>query len=262
MANFSLTPMRSDRKLIITSTGEPYQPVRLTYSIPGKAFVTNIFSLLDCMEERENGQWRWYFVAEAEDVKLGPYSQDRLEDVESVVIGFVRFPKKSTMVIEVRSVLRAIAAAKFFGPILGPKVVARRARIVNRYFESNESPGNVAELDKHLDQNVTVVDPRVAEAKLDEYLAGAKTEAQAKRAYERYYEERRQERGDVPLVEDFPLAPREETPDFKHLTMMLQLRVFRAHEHWNGNPVMLRDIIARFFQEETSEAIYVPRPNV
>lgn len=255
MANFSLTPMRSDRKLIITSTGEPYQPVRLTYSIPGKAFVTNIFSQLECMEERENGQWRWYFVAEAEDLELGAYSQERLEDDEAVAIGFIRFPKKSTMIIEVRSVLRAIAAAKFFGPILGPKVVARRARIVNRYFDGSELTGNVAELDKHLDQNVTVVDPRVAEAKLDEYLAEAKTADQAKRAYERYYEERRQERRDVPLVEDFPLAPREETLDFKHLTITLELRMFRAHEHWNGNPVILRDIIERLFKDDSSGAI-------
>ncbi|HRI71064.1 MAG TPA: hypothetical protein PK156_42825 [Polyangium sp.] len=244
--------MRSDRKLIITSTGEPYQPVRLTYSIPGRAFVTNIFSQLGCMEERENGHWRWYFVAEAEDLELGAYSQERLEDDESVVIGFVRFPKKSTMIIEVRSVLRAIAAAKFFGPIFGPKVVARRARIVNRYFNGSELTGNVAELDKHLDQNVTVVDPRVAEAKLNEYLVGAKTREQAKRAYERYYEDRRQERRDVPLVEDFPLAPREETPDFKHLTITLELRMFRAHEHWNGNPVILRDIIERLVASDVA----------
>jgi hypothetical protein len=207
------------------------------------------------MEERESGQWRWYFVAEAEDLELGAYSQEQLEDDESVVIGFIRFPKKSTMIIEVRSVLRAIAAAKFFGPILGPKVVARRACIVNRYFDSNELTGNVAELDKHLDQNVTVVDPRVAEAKLDEYLAGAKTAEQAKRAYERHYEGRRQERRDVPLVEDFPLAPREETPDFKHLTITLELRMFRAHEHWNGNPVILRDIIERLFKDDPSGAI-------
>lgn len=252
MAKFSLTPMRSDRKLIITSTGEPYQPVRLTYSIPGKAFVTNIFSQLECMEERENGQWRWYYVAEASGLELGAYSQERLEDDESVVIGFVRFPKKSTMIIEVRSVLRAIAAAKFFGPIFGPKVVARRARIVNRYFDGSELTGNVAELDKHLDQNVTVVDPRVTAAKLDEYLAGAKTPEQAKRAYERYCEERRHERRDVPLVEDFPLAPREETPDFKHLTITLELRMFRAHEHWNGNPVILRDIIERLMASDAA----------
>lgn len=112
--------------------------------------------------------------------------------------------------------------------LLGSKVVARRARIVNRYFDGAEFTGNLADLDKHLDQNVTVVDPRVAEAKLDEYLAGAKTPEQAKRAYDRYHEDRRRDRRDVPLVEDFPLAPQEETPDFLHLSITLRLRIFRT----------------------------------
>ena len=40
---------------------------------------------------------------------------------------------------------------------------------------------------------------------------------------------------DVPLIEDFPLAPEEETPDFRHLMITLQLRLIRAMEHWRGN---------------------------
>ena len=40
---------------------------------------------------------------------------------------------------------------------------------------------------------------------------------------------------DVPMVEDFPLAPEEETPEFRDLAMTLQLRCVRAIEHWKGN---------------------------
>lgn len=250
MQDFSFSPMRSDRTLLVTSTGEPFQPVRLTYSIPGKAFVTNIFSKLGCMaEDRETGWWGWFYTAEAEALEFGLRSEDRQGDAEPAVIGTFRFTKKSTMTLELRSVPRAIEAAKFFGPVLGPKVVARRGRIVNRYFDGAELTGNLADLDKHLDQNVTVIDPRVAEAKLDEYLAGSKSPEQAKRAYDRYYEDRQRERRDVPLVEDFPLFPREETPDFLHLSTTLQLRMLRAHEHWNGNPVSLRDVIERLVKE-------------
>ncbi|HRI70852.1 MAG TPA: hypothetical protein PK156_41750 [Polyangium sp.] len=252
MIDFSLSPMRADRTLLTTSTGEPFQPVRLTYSIPGKAFVTNVFSKLSCMaEDREAGRWGWFYTAEAAALEFGLRSEERRDNVEPIVIGICRFPKKSSMTLELRSVTRAIEAAKFFGPILGPKVVARRARIVNRYFDGSELTGNLADLDKHLDQNVTVIDPRVAEAKLDEYLAEAKTPEQAKLAYERYYDDRRKERRDVPLVDDFPLAPQEETPDFKHLTIALQLRLFRAHEHWNGNPIILRDILEQLMAKDT-----------
>lgn len=49
---------------------------------------------------------------------------------------------------------------------------------------------------------------------------------------------------DVPLVEDFPLWPEEETADFRDLTMMLQLRTLRAYEHWNGQThLTLADVI-------------------
>ena len=40
---------------------------------------------------------------------------------------------------------------------------------------------------------------------------------------------------EVPMVEDFPLAPEEETPGFQHLATGLQLRLVRAVEHWRGN---------------------------
>jgi hypothetical protein len=48
---------------------------------------------------------------------------------------------------------------------------------------------------------------------------------------------------DVPLVEDFPLVPEEETPKFDHLAMTLQLRMVRAMEHWRGQPRTLTEII-------------------
>jgi len=55
---------------------------------------------------------------------------------------------------------------------------------------------------------------------------------------------------DVPMVEDFPLAPEEETPEFRDLAMTLQLRVVRAVEHWKGNThLTLTAIIMRMVEE-------------
>ncbi len=48
------------------------------------------------------------------------------------------------------------------------------------------------------------------------------------------------------MVEDFPLAPEEETPDFSHLSMALRFRSARAIEHWRGNThLTLTAIIVR-----------------
>jgi hypothetical protein len=78
-------------------------------------------------------------------------------------------------------------------------------------------------------------------------MAGAVTQAEKKRAFDAFVAGRRKE--DVPLVEDFPLAPEEETPEFNDLSMTLQLRTVRAHEHWMGNTnVTLADVIHKLVQ--------------
>jgi hypothetical protein len=52
------------------------------------------------------------------------------------------------------------------------------------------------------------------------------------------------------MVEDFPLAPEEETPEFRNLATTLQLRSIRALEHWRGNThVTLSAIIVRTIKE-------------
>jgi len=231
---FDFPPLRTDRPLVGTTTGEPYQPVRLYYTIPAKPLVTRIFSQLRCMDEdRASGRWVWLYIAEAAALTFGRPHGELPAEVHPVVIGSFRFPKSGGMTLELRSFERAIQAACFFGPILGPRVVLRRARVVNRFFDQSELTGGIEQLDRHLDQNVTMIDPRVAEARFDELMAGAKSEAEQEKARAQYFEERR--RRDVPLVEDFPLAPEEETPDFMHLAMALRFRTMRAYEHWNGN---------------------------
>jgi hypothetical protein len=74
---FDLTPMRKDRVLLTTVTGEPFQPVRLYYTTPGKPFVTRILSQLRCMDEdREGGRWVWLYTAEAKPLTFGrPYAE-------------------------------------------------------------------------------------------------------------------------------------------------------------------------------------------
>jgi hypothetical protein len=52
------------------------------------------------------------------------------------------------------------------------------------------------------------------------------------------------------MVEDFPLDPEAETPDFQHLATTLRLRFARAVEHWRGNThLTLAAIILRMVQQ-------------
>ncbi len=165
-------------------------------------------------------------------------------------LGRIRLPKKSGgMTIQTHSIERAVAAAAFFRPHLGPEVVAIRCRVVNRLFAAHE--GDAEDLMKALDQNVTVIDPRVAEAAFDRDFAGVRTMGDAERVAAERLRRRLTSKDDVPTVEDFPLAPEEETPEFRDLANALRFRVIRAFEHWNGNTdLTLTAIIVRTVQQE------------
>ena len=237
----------SPRPLLVTMTGDPFQPVRLYYSIPNKVAATRIFLALRCTVEEGSGAWLWHYEEEAAALKFGRPRDELPAEVHPIILGRFRFPSKDRLVLEVRSADRAIEAAKFFGPMFGPKVVLQRARIINRLFEASEVEVGLDRLDRLLDANVVRIDPQDAEDAIEAALAGARTQEEKQRAYFAHSEERRKK--DVPLVEDFPLAPEEETPEFQHLTMTLRFRGLRAYEHWKGNTLTLAEVIHRVVED-------------
>jgi hypothetical protein len=225
-------------------TGEPLQPIRLYFSIKSKAAVVKALLGLRCVaEDEDGGRLVWLYEHEAAALTFGGCAHGDLPaKVHPVVIGEFRFPERNRMVFAVRSVDRAIEGAKFFKAILGTSVSLVRARVINRWFEASEAASGLEPLDKLLDTNVTHVDPKDAEDAFERAMAGTKTQEEKQRALATWAAERR--RQDVPLVEDFPLHPEEETDDLRDLRMTLQFRSIRAYEHWRGNThLTLADII-------------------
>jgi hypothetical protein len=243
---------REDRRrcLLATMTKEPFQPVRLYYTVPDESFVVRTLEKLECMVEAPHeGCWQWLFHAEAASLRFaaGGY-EDVPKEKRPIVLGRIRFPKQSGMTLETNSIERAIAGARFFASRLGADVVAMRCRVVNRCFAADE--GQPRELMASLDQDVTVIDPREAEAALRRELEGVRPGKDAGRAVAEFLERRIKSKEDVPMVEDFPLAPEEETPDFQHLANTLKFRFIRAFEHWRGNThLTLAEIIMRTLDE-------------
>lgn len=230
------------RALLSTVTGEPFQPVRLYYAIPNKSAVTKVFARLRCMDEdADAGCWVWLYEREAAKLKFGNPRESLPAAVHPIVIGRFHL-EESQMSLAVRSNERAIQAAKFFKPLLGPDVVLTRARVFNRWFDAQEAAGGLDRLDELLDANVTYVDPKDAEDAFEQAMKGTQTPAEKERALAAYARERR--RHDVPLVEDFPLHAEEETADLRDLKFTLELRMMRAYQHWKGNTrVTLADLI-------------------
>ena len=241
---------KKQRCLLATMTNEPFQPVRLYYSIPDRAFVTGKLQALECMVEVPSEQcWQWLFDSEAASLRFAAAGFDDVpKHKRTIVLGRIRFPKPDGMTLQTNSIERAIAGARFFAPRLGQEVVAMRVRVVNRCFAADEGPPD--KLMATLDQDVTVIDPREAEAAIRREFQGVRTHQDAQRAVVEFLERRTRIEEDVPMVEDFPLDPEGETTDFRNLATTLQLRFVRAFEHWRGNThLTLAAIIKRTANE-------------
>ena len=235
--------------LLVTVTGEPFQPVRLYYAVPSRRVATKALETLRCIDKDERAKcWVWLYVDEAASLTFERARKDLPAGVHPIVIGRFRFPDKNFMALEVRSVPRAIEAAKFFAPILGPSIVLTRLRVINRWFKVEEATAGLDRLDKLLDANVVRVNPKDAEDALVQAMAGTRTQEEKLAAFWAHMETVR--RKDVPLVEDFPLIPEEETPEFQDLTLTLRFRTIRAFEHWQGNTgITLADVIQRVVKQ-------------
>lgn len=237
------------RHLLMTLTNEPFQPVRIYYSIPDRALVSRKLRTLECMlEVPEEHCWQWLFHAEAASLRFGGGYEDVPEERRPIILGRIRFPTDGSLVLQTNSIARAIGAAKFFAPYLGADSTAIRCRVVNRLFAAED--GRLEELVQILDHNVTVIDPSEAEVVLARDFDGVRTMEDVERVVAERLERSLQNKKDVPLVEDFPLAPEEETADFGHLTFTLQLRLIRAMEHWRGNTdLTLTGLIVRLVNQ-------------
>jgi|WetSurMetagenome_2_1015567.scaffolds.fasta_scaffold46076_4 hypothetical protein len=70
------------RQLLATLTSEPFQPVRLYYSIPDRSFVIKKLQSLKCMIEVPHEQcWQWLFEAE------GAWEYDPMSGSGRVTLG-------------------------------------------------------------------------------------------------------------------------------------------------------------------------------
>lgn len=247
-----------NRCLLATMTKEPFQPVRLYYSIPGRSFVTEKLRGLKCMVEVPPERcWQWLFHAEAASLPIAAGYNAVPMERRPIVLGRIRFPKNGGMTLQTNSIDRAVAAARFFAPLLGPEVVAMRVRVVNRCFAADE--GQPDELMKTLDQDVTVIDPREAEAALSRDFKGVRTMEDAERAATASLQRKLASKKDVPMVEDFPLAPEEETPEFRDLANTLGFRFVRAVEQWRGNTdLTLAAIIVRTVEDGIRRGVISP----
>lgn len=232
----------SQRQLLTTTTGEPYQPVRLTYSIPNRSQVLRRLRRFRCVEiDKKRGRATIWLDAEARELELDPPPPQWESFGQRIHLGAIRFPQGRAMSLQVRSIRRAIELARMLRPRLGSDVELVRARLVNRWFEGRELTGEIDDLDRCLDRDVTVIDWEANADELDRATAGATSPEEYLRLATEHRATRRLQ--DVPMVEDFPMHPEDENDQMTDLANVLNFRFVRAARRWNGEDVTLQQVI-------------------
>ena len=248
---------RQRELLITTTTGEPMQPARLYYRIAGgrRAAVVRILGTLKCVERVPGGppRWGWWHAKEAARLDFSRFAESARPSPDTIVLGIIDMREPDAMEITVRSLHRAVLAARFFGCRLGERVSLVRVRVLNRLLTEEDLHDGVDAVDDLLDGDVTMVDPREAQARWE--MALARRGSDGVRSLEDLEGVARElledDRPDVPLLEDLPLAPEAETPSYSDLDLLLQLRMQRALAHRLGQTdvtvrSIIRDVAARF----------------
>lgn len=235
--------------LVTTTTGEVMQPVRLYYELTParRAAVVRILDGIRSVGRAPGGtRWGWWHRNEAKSLDFSAFAERARPSQEPVVLATIDLPRASGMEITVRSHHRAVLAARFFGRRLGDRVRLVRVRVLNRFLVPEDVSAGPDAVDDLLDEDVVVIDPSVAETAwaeaLEEHRARSPGMLPDLEALSAAVAERTGP--DVPMVEDLPLHPDEESPTFSSLKLTLDLRFMRALEHFEGRTeVTLRQII-------------------
>jgi len=218
-------------KLLMTMTGEIFQPIRVYYELSDKEMVIKAFLKLQCMDfDSRKDRWIWLYEGEAKRLKFHkPYSSIPKE-MHPLVLGSFYFRENNHMLLDLRSFERAIAGVKFFNKHIKrnmAKVID--VAVVNKLFTD---PG-----DYHISYDVLFDPEKVVYRNQDEALSKLEPLKAIDNLEERFrmaisfMEE--DAKKPLPEVERFPTYFYEE--GILGLQNKLMIRQGIAFEHWKGN---------------------------
>ena len=136
--------MADDRELVVTKTGEIFQPIRLYYRISSKSGVRVALNKLRCVDfEPAKNYWVWVYDNEARKLDFKTSYAALHPDDKPLILGIFKLISDDQLCLDVGSVERAIAAIQFFDRAIN-KIVAdiEYAAIYNKMPRNrHEYPG-------------------------------------------------------------------------------------------------------------------------
>ncbi len=213
-----------------TTTGELLQPTRLHYAVSNQIQTEQTLLKLGCIEsDPPRKRWVWLYTQEAAHIAFQkhPGSHD-----EPIVIGEFCWNGPEELVLNARSIERALAAVEFFDQYL-PRVMAQltHVTVINRLFSVAEML-QISSMHTLFEQTpLTEVDPDTLVEQLLSATAHSQNAHQKEGAIAKIIDELTSRPN--PEMEKFPTYYYEEGIDQLHLQLRTQQTV--AVQHWQGN---------------------------
>ncbi len=225
------SPITSADKIdfAFTSTGEIFQPIRVHYNVKNKLELIYEFSKLQCIDlDSTHNRWVWLYVAEARKIQFANQPPEK----ERIIIGEFIFKGKDELVLNLRSIERALEAIVFFDQYFSRNNVSvTDITMINRLFDIKEIR-SIKSIDYLFERSdVLVRNPDKIIQQLMDIKSKAESEIDRFIEIEHFIQKLVNE--PEPEIERFPFNYYEN--GINSLKFALALRQKTAIEHWKGN---------------------------
>lgn len=241
--NFKTPPTYEDknqsRVLAVTTTGEIFQPTRIHYEVKNPTRLLAEFDNIKCLEyDPEQKRYVWLYKEEAKNLK---FKHSSLHLDNPIVLGEFISKANGEMVLNTRSIERAIEGILFFNKLISKNIVqVKDITIINKLYSIAETL-SIKRLDDFFDDTKTTIhDPKVFEQKLEEILSSTTDLVKRMNLYSEYINQDSMKQ--LPEIERFP--SNYNGGRIISAKSLLNIRQLIALQHWNGNhSYTMRDAI-------------------
>ena len=221
----------AEKTMLVTLTGERFQPVRLHYRVFDHGGLLAAFGKLRCVQHVPTQErWVWLYEQEAKKLRFQQSYAQIPRHLRPIIIGSFLPRGTDELLLDLRSCERAMAAIPFFDKHI-PRRVARvtEAEVVNKLFPTDNPQLTPADL---FDRQPTPgSDPEAAVRQIVE--RAAQVEDPQERLRMALEAVQGHARAALPEIERFPVHYYEE--GISGFTLFLQMRQIVALQHLLGN---------------------------
>lgn len=228
--------MTTQKQLVSTKTGEPYQLVRIYYQVFKKKTILSALQKLKCIQyEPGRDRWNWLYEAEAKKLHFKRSYNGLASADKPLILGYFTFRGEDQLLLDLRSGARAVAGLDFFDKRFNRYAAnPTHLRIVNRLFSLDEMPNREIHpsLDPFFDREDVPCFARDMEKAIDQIEQDYADDPEQRQQAINEYMDQQLDRPH-PEIEEIIIHP--DKVDRLSLPMVLQMRQVEAYEHWRGN---------------------------